>query len=178
MAIIEASAHRESKIASEVVFAHHHEVLSLPMRKATKAEADEAQKMLDELLAKEPSAASTAGKDGRWARRYADAVERFKTQGDDPRYDADVHFIRIGDIAIATNPFELFLDYSFQIKARSPAHQTFVVQLTNGRGTYLPTEKAVRGGSYSAMIYDNICGPAGGDELVAHTVSKLESMWT
>jgi len=32
-----------------------------------------------------------------------------------------LHIIRLGNIAIATSPFELFLDYGNQIKARSLA---------------------------------------------------------
>ena len=47
----------------------------------------------------------------------------------------------MNDVAIATNEFELFTDYGVQIKARSPAVQTFVIQLT-GSGGYLPTERA------------------------------------
>ena len=37
----------------------------------------------------------------------------------------EVHIIRIGDVVIATNPFELYLDYGMRIKGRSPAVQTF-----------------------------------------------------
>ena len=41
---------------------------------------------------------------------------------------------KLRDVAIATNPFELFLDYGVQIEARSPAVQTFLIQLaTNAR---------------------------------------------
>ena len=28
----------------------------------------------------------------------------------------EVHVLRLGDVAMATNPFELFLDYGIQIK--------------------------------------------------------------
>ena len=85
--------------------------------------------------------------------------------------------IRLGDIAIATNPFELYLDYGLQMKARSKAEQTFVVQLTAGRGIYLPTARAVAGGGYSAMISDNIVGPEGGQILVDRTVELINGMW-
>lgn len=46
-----------------------------------------------------------------------------------PNYPIEIHVVRIGDIAIATNPFELYLDYGIRINGRSPAIQTFVVQL-------------------------------------------------
>ena len=60
---------------------------------------------------------------------------------------AELHFIRLGDAIIATNSFELFIDYSHRIKARSQAVQTIAVQLS-GHGSYLPTERALKAGGY------------------------------
>jgi hypothetical protein len=48
-------------------------------------------------------------------------------------------------VAIATDDFELFTDFGIRIKARSRALQTFLIQLA-GPGTYVPTERAARGG--------------------------------
>ena len=110
-------------------------------------------------------------------RRQQDVITRFEDQGDDPRYTADVHMIRLGDVAFATNPFELYIEYGMRIKARSKAAQTFVVQLCNDRGIYLPTPQAVERGHYGAMIYDNTVGPEGGDVLVEHQVTTLNGMW-
>ena len=62
-------------------------------------------------------------------------------------------------------------------QARSPAIQTFVVQLT-GHGWYLPTEAAARGGGYSAVAQSNLVGPAGGQVLVDRTVELMDSLWT
>ena len=72
--------------------------------------------------------------------------------------DAEVHVLRLGDVAICTNPFELFLDFGIQMKSRSTAMQTFVIQLVHGAG-YVPTEKAVRGGGYSAIIQSSGSAP-------------------
>ena len=88
----------------------------------------------------------------------------------------ELHVLRLGDIAIATNSFELFTDFGIQIKSRSPALQTFVVQLT-GPGTYLPTERAVRGGGYSAIVQSSAVGPEGGQVLVDETVQRIETLW-
>ncbi len=77
----------------------------------------------------------------------------------------------LGDVAIATNPCELFVDYGVQIEARSKAEQTFLIQLASGPWSgYLPTPRAVAGGSltaspfnnYSATVIGNIVGPEGG----------------
>ncbi len=83
-------------------------------------------------------------------------------------------------MVICTNPFELFADYGVQMKARSPAAQTFVVQLAGGpgSGSYLPTERAVGGGGYSAIVQSNPIGPQGGQMLVERTVEAINSLWT
>ena len=63
--------------------------------------------------------------------------ERQKAGSVDPMA-MELHVIRLGDVAIATNVFELFTEFGIQIKARSRAIQTFVIQLA-GPGSYLPT---------------------------------------
>ena len=78
---------------------------------------------------------------------------------------------------MTTNPFELYTDYGLRIKARSPATQTVVVQLTSDCVAYLPTERAVAGGGYSARIVDCVVGPEGGKVLVNETVKVLNQMW-
>ena len=88
---------------------------------------------------------------------------------------AEFHVIRLGDIAIATNPFELFMDYGVLIKARSKAVLTLLVQLSCQHSGYLPTEKAVKGGGYSADNY--LVGPEGGYKLVDETVKRINEMW-
>lgn len=98
-----------------------------------------------------------------------------------PFYETDsvqpieIHVLRLGDVAIATNPFELYLDYGVRIEARSPALLTFLVQLSCQNGGYLPTEKAVQGGGYSADKY--IVGPGGGQILVNETVRLIKELW-
>jgi hypothetical protein len=94
----------------------------------------------------------------------------------DVRYPSPIHVIRLGETVILTNQFELFTDYGVQMKARSPAVQTFVVQLT-GNGTYLPTERAVRGGGYSAIIQSTPVGPEGGQVLVEETLKIANELF-
>lgn len=84
--------------------------------------------------------------------------------------------LRIGDAAVCTNPFELFTEYGIRIQARSPAIQTFVVQLA-GHGWYLPTEAAARGGSYSAVVNSVRVSPEGGQMLVDRTVEAIQALW-
>ena len=88
----------------------------------------------------------------------------------------ELQTIRLGDIAMSTNRFEYYLDFGMRIKARSKAIQTFVVQLA-GAGTYLPTERAMSGGSYGAFIASTPIGPEGGQEIVENQVDTINKMF-
>ena len=97
-----------------------------------------------------------------------------KETGADP-LDVELHVIRLDDVAICTNPFELYLDYGLRIESRSKAVLTLTSQLTAGRAGYLPTPKAVKGGGYSAIVYT--VGPEGGQVLVNETVKRINQLW-
>ena len=101
---------------------------------------------------------------------------RYHAEKKSSKLAVEVKVIRIGDMAIATNPFELYLDYGIQMKVKSPAVQTFVSQLT-GSGSYLPTQRSIEGGAYGAVPASTIFGPEGGNELVDRTVDMLYELW-
>jgi hypothetical protein len=88
----------------------------------------------------------------------------------------ELHCIRLDEIAFATNPFEYFLDFGVRIKTRSKALQTFLVQLV-GRGTYLPTQRAVDGGGYSAFAGSALASPTGGQTIVEAEISAINEMF-
>lgn len=159
----------QSDIRSNVPFAHKVEDLALPVRKVTEKEVAEAQKEIEALKKKGDKSSR-----GAWLQR---TIDRFQTQDKEPTFTVEVHVLRIGDIAIATNPFELFHDYGTQMKARSKADQTFVIELTGGWGRYLATARAVAGGGYSAVVQSNMVGPEGGQMLVDRTVEMINAMW-
>ena len=112
-----------------------------------------------------------------WPKMLLEVVERFDRGEPMPRYEVGIHVVRLGDAVLATNPFELYLDYGLQIKARSAAAQTFIVQLAAGRGMYLPTERAVRGGHYGAHPVVAPVGPEGGGELVEATLEAIGDLF-
>lgn len=93
----------------------------------------------------------------------------------DPVDPIEMHVLRLGDVAIAGNPFELYLDYGIRMKAKSPALLTFLVQLACQHSGYLPTQEAIQAGGYSADKF--IVGPEGGQLLVNETVRLLRQMW-
>ena len=93
----------------------------------------------------------------------------------DPVKPVELHLLRIGDVGMATVPFELYIDYGMRIQARSSAIMTFVVQLACGHSEYLPSARAIRGGGYSAEQY--LVGPKGGRVLVDACVKQLNAFW-
>ncbi len=161
---------RTNDVRSEVVLKHHVQPLELPWREVTEAEVAEAR---------QEAAKYAADPAQRWNHRWHQGVvERYEAQlaGTAGMFFMELHVLRLGDVAIATNEFELFTDYGVQIKARSPAVQTFVIQLTGSAG-YLPTQRAVRGGGYSAVIQSSRIGPTGGQVLVDRTVEAIRGLW-
>lgn len=104
-------------------------------------------------------------------------LEKYNLERTDPTITTEVHAVRIGDMVMVTNPFELYVDFGMQMKARSEAVQTFVVQLA-GEGTYVPTHRAVAGGTYGAIPQSNTIGPEGGRQLVNQSLALIETLWT
>lgn len=131
------------------------------------------------LQAQERIAALQDQADNKWRLRWHQSVlDRYQKQraGEMEPYSLELHVVRLGDVAIATNAFELYTEFGIQMKARSPALQTFLIQLA-GPGSYVPTPRAVRGGGYSAIPESNIVGPTGGQELVEQTVHLIQQLW-
>jgi len=108
-----------------------------------------------------------------------DLITRYEQQANNPEHEVESHIIRLGDVVFATNPFELFVDYGLRIRCRSRALQTFLVQLADGSGNgyYLPTQRALAGGHYSALIKSNWVGPEGGAILVDETVRVIHQLF-
>jgi len=109
----------------------------------------------------------------------SDLVARYEQQAAHPDHEVKVHIIRLGDVVFATNPFELFVDYGMRMRCRSRALQTFLIELADGSGSdgYLPTQRALEGGHYSALIKSNWVGPEGGQMLVDETVSAINTLF-
>jgi len=156
-------------------FEHHVHNMQLPVRRSTMQEYNAAKKAIKEYLKEKEG--DVDFNDAANLQVHLGILRRYQLQEVMDILDTEVHIIRMGTIAIATNPFELFLDYGNQIKCRSLAEQTFLVQLANGTEGYLPTEKAERGGHYSAFISSGQVGHIGGEQLVRETLQDINRMF-
>ena len=166
----------QNDLRTDVAFAHRVERFDLPGRKITDLEYETAKKNAEPLMAKAKLVGGEAAHKN-WYKRTMARYEAQKTAA--PRHAVELHALRLGDVAIATNPFELFLDYGMRIQARSPAGQTMLVQLASpvDDSTYLPSERAVKGGGYSAVPESSLVGPEGGQMLVERTLESLKLLF-
>jgi hypothetical protein len=166
----QASASRTSELA----FGHIVEDVALPVWRVSEERYQQAQRAVADGMDKLDA---LSGPEYINWRVQSTMVARYELQDHEPTVPTEVHALRLGDLALITNPFELYTDYSLRIKARSPAVQTSVVQLTADCHAYLATERAVAGGGYSARIDDGVIGPVGGRELVEASVRMLRRLW-
>ena len=161
-----------SQMKNDAVLMHETVNMTFPLRKVTIAEYEDAKKKIDDFIANNRGKRVTYEENARLY-IYSGIVDRYEVQQKVNTFDEEIHVIRFDDIAICTNPYELFLDYGNQIRARSKAKQTFIIQLACGAGGYLPTETAEKGSHYSAYVSSGTTGHEGGDILVRQTLEKI-----
>ena len=157
-------------VTGDTTFAHAVRRVELSPRAITRKERDWAE-------AEYQRTRQEGRDDSWWLQGLRAVVECFDGLRAASPVPVEIHVLRIGDAVLATNPFELFLDYGLRIKAQSPAAQTIVVQLAAGGGAYLPTERAVQGGGYGAAPAVANVGPQGGQELVEATLRMIRKLF-
>ncbi len=156
----------------EAIFVHKCETLSLPLRQATKKERDDAEAAICEYFNSVKGDINYS--DNAELYVHTGTIQRYEEQQTTESVEIELHTLRLEDMAMATSPFELFLDYGNEIRARSKADQTFLFQLTCGNRGYLPTEKAELGGHYSAYLSSGCVGHEGGKMLVERTLLRIK----
>jgi len=161
----------------EAVLQHKVMPLSLPLRKATKEEHDKAVQEIEIFADRNRGKEYLNYEDIAKMYVHAGTISRYRFQQMAEIYPMELHVVRLGNIAMVTNPFELFLDYGNRMKARSLAEQTFIVQLACGAGAYLPTEKAEKAGHYSAYISSGFVGHEGGDLLTRVSIDEINKLF-
>jgi hypothetical protein len=111
--------------------------LKLPVRKPAAAELARAESILAKAKGRD-----LKGADEVYARetllmaKYPDSVE------------VQLQTIRVGDLALAAIPCEVFVEIGLGLKKRSPFKPTCVVSLANGYNGYLPTPEHHALGGY------------------------------
>ena len=149
--------------------------LPLPLRRVTIAERDSAIQAIREHV-KDKSVVNYI--DSAQLHVHVGTINRYALQQEMDTQEIEMHTVRLGDLVFSTNPFELFLNYGNQIRARSRAKQTFLIQLACGAFGYLPTKRAEEGSHYSAYISSGMIGSAGGELLVRKALEEIRTLFS
>lgn len=90
----------------------------------------------------------------------------------------EVQVMRIGDLAIASTPGEMFVQLGLEIKDRSIAPNTFVVELANGWVGYLLEPGGFKAGGYEASPgpWTKVSEEAG-QMLVDKSAELIKDLW-
>ena len=163
------------KTYDEAIFKHEKLTVDLPLRRVTPKDYEDAVEAMEKYAGKVTDHVNFD--DNAKMHIHTGTILRWKEQHKKDIEPVEVHIARLGNIAIATNPFELFLDYGNKIRARSRARQTILIQLACGAEGYLPTEKAEKGSHYSAYVSSGTVGHEGGEMLVRKTTEEINKMF-
>lgn len=187
----EVLAWAKTDICYDPVIKHSVKIIPLGKRMITQEEYEFCRKQLEALNKKEFVKTDDIESDFyintrlvTSRNRFDKIVKRYEQQKEQKTLPMELHVIRIGDVAFASNKFELFMDFQHRIQARSPFIQTFVVQLcaqpqgTGLRGTYLPTKRGADNKGYSASMFDNLVSPEAGQQIVEETLAELNGLYS
>lgn len=106
-----------------------------------------------EYLAKVIAKSDVAPKHHRYERNYADRVQRLWDGPDEVQIPLQA--MRIGELAVAAIPFEVFVEVGLAIKDRTPFADAFTIELANDSHGYLPTPAQHALGGYETWMGTN-----------------------
>jgi len=161
----------EAEFYDNPTFIHTYEDLSIPVRLPDAKRLEWAHKLLARV---------DAGEDcNKWDRMFAYGISLLhKNFSGNPMDILPIHAIRIGDVALVTQPCELYCQFGLDIKRRSPAPYTAVCGITDGYNGYCPTTSGILGGGYSGEPI-NWCrlAPDAGYRIVDVAARLLHKLW-
>ncbi len=130
---------------SNPVIATRQREVQLTYREPTEADLEKALAML-ELPRKERDAINSR------ASNVSQRTVEFANDEPGRTEGVLIQAIRIGDQAIVSMPFEVFVEIGLEIKEKSPFPHTFLVELANGGYGYLPTPQQHELGGYETWL--------------------------
>ena len=111
----------------------------------------------------------------RLARTYAERT--LQLAENPPTTEVLIQTVRVGDLAICSLPFEVLVEIGLELKAKSPAVDTFVVSLANGGYGYLPTPGQHEFGGYETWLGTNKVQKDASEILTAQLFEMLDEMF-
>lgn len=118
------------------------EEIELPLRKIPISEIEKAKKLIEGKEVKKISMV-----DGLSDEVYAEQILTL-SKIQEKSVLSEIQAISLGNIALASIPGELFVEYGLEIKKKSPFPHTFIIGYANDYVGYIPTSKAFEEGGY------------------------------
>ena len=138
------TVYKQAKYSSAVPLMMEERELPVRFRKPTPAQLEKARQVLAEPDEK---------KLPQRAKPYAEFV---LTLNGKPKFaDVKLQTIRVGNLAIAAIPCEVFSETGLEIKSKSPFQTTFTIELANGHYGYMPTPEQHELGGYETWMGTN-----------------------
>ncbi len=92
-------------------------------------------------------------------------------------FPVPLNALRLGPVAIASNPGELFVEHGLRIKRESPFPHTIVAELANDCILYEPTREAFAQQGYEPTAGANRVALEGIELLVNKSLELLQELW-
>ncbi len=161
----------ETVLRDDVSLGHCYEDLSLPVQLPDPQRLEWARSVLERM----DSGEDIRGMEGILAWGAVSLQDAF---AEDPVDSVAIHALRLGDVALVTQPFELFCQFGLDIKRRSPTDLIGVCSLADGHGGYCPTMYGIIGGGYSGEpIQWRRFSPDAGYRVADEACRLLHSVW-
>ena len=130
----------------------------------------------EEVLEKAKTNPASGTVDGMPDEFYAEIwLDMYKKQNTDDQ--VEVMAVRIGDVGIVGLPGELFCELGLEIKKRSCAKHTIVIELANDAIGYFPTKEGFQHGGYEATTGTTKYEKGAGEKLAASAIEQLSKLF-
>ena len=161
----------EAEFHDNPVLAHRHEDLEIAVRLPAADRLAWARETLAQLAANE----EVKPRDRMFAHGIALLQDSF---GENPVDIVPVHGVRLGQVALATQPCELYCQFGLDLKRRSPTPYTAVCGVADGYSGYCPTTAGIMGGGYSGEPFHWARLSAEAGSRIADGASRLlHQLW-
>lgn len=105
---------------------------------------------------------------------YAERLDGLAKSPDSVR--VPLQAIRIGNLAIAAIPFEVFTEIGLEIKDRCPLKDCFTIELANGSYGYLPTPAQHALGGYETWMGTNKVQIDASEKIVVEMLNHMQQL--
>ena len=92
--------------------------------------------------------------------------------------EVEIQTLRLGELAIAAFPCELFVEFGLEVKEKSPASRTMIAGYANDVNGYVATREAFAQGGYESRLTSRTrLAPDTGERMVEQALALLGQLF-